>query len=323
MIYPSVGRAARRPDDPPPRLALIDLGSNTALMSVLFGDPSEPRRLRIAEDLQIITGLGRDKGPGGLLNPLARKRVLNALTHFANRLDAMGVAPDSVLGATTAAIREAPDGPDFLREIHESTGIALTTISGEQEAEYVAGAQERSFPGALPILMIDIGGGSTEVALRQRGHTAWKTSTTIGSVKISEAHGTDLPRLLATAAAALVDLPPARGSFTAVGVAGTVTTGYQVAAGNALWDPSEVHGGTLSRSTVLEVAERLSLLSDQERRSVPGLPEGRADYIVGGLAILAAVMERYGCDALTVSDRGVRYGLLWERWPLAIIAPAA
>jgi len=311
----------RRHDDPPPRLALIDLGSNTALMSVLFGNPSEPRRLRIAEDLQIITGLGRDKGPNGELNPAARKRVLSALGHFAGRLDAMGVPPASVLGATTAAMREAPDGPEFLTVIHETTGIALTTISGEQEAEYVASAQERSFPAALPILMIDIGGGSTEVALRQRGSTAWKTSTAIGSVKISEAHGTDLPRLLATASAAVSGLPTARGPFTTIGVAGTVTTGYQIAAKQSLWDPSEVHGQTLSRTRVLEVAEELAALSPAQRRAVPGLPEGRADYIVGGLAILAAVMEHYHCKELTVSDRGVRFGLLWERWPLAIIEP--
>jgi exopolyphosphatase/guanosine-5'-triphosphate,3'-diphosphate pyrophosphatase len=311
----------RRGDDPPPRLALIDLGSNTALMSVLFGDDAEPRRLRIAEDLQIITGLGRQKGPNGELDPAARKRVLGALGHFAGRLDAMGVPPASVLAATTAAMREAPDGPEFLREIQEVTGITLTLISGEDEAEYVATAQERAFPAALPILMIDIGGGSTEVALRERGHTAWKTSTPIGSVKLGEAHGSELTPLLAAATEALLSLPPARGPFTTVGVAGTVTTGYQIAAGQTLWDPSEVHGQTLSRRRVLEVAAMLSELSPKQRRQVPGLPEGRADYIVGGLAILAAVMERYGAEQLKVSDRGVRYGLLWERWPLAIIEP--
>jgi len=312
----------RRANDPPARLALIDLGSNTALLSVLFGNEAEPRRLRIAEDLQIITGLGREKGRDGTLNPKARQRVLSALSHFATRLDAMGVPPSAVLGATTAAMREAPDGPEFLREIHASTGISLTTISGAQEAEYVASAQERSFPAALPILMIDIGGGSTEVALRERGRTAWKTSTPIGSVKISEMHGTELAPLLAAARAALTDLPPARGPHTTVGVAGTVTTGYQVAAAQALWDPSEVHGQTMTRSAVLEVAAKLAELNPVERRSVAGLPEGRADYIVGGLAILASVMERYGTEELTVSDRGVRYGLLWERWPLAVIESA-
>lgn len=317
MTYP-----LRRADDPPARLGLIDLGSNTALLSVLFGAPNEPRRLRIAEELQIITGLGRDKGPGGTLNPSARRRVLSALSHFASRLDAMGVQPSAVLGATTAAMREAPDGPEFLKEIRDSTGIDLTTISGAQEAEYVASAQERSFPAALPILMIDIGGGSTEVALRERGRTAWKTSTPIGSVKITEAHGTELGPLLDAARAVLADLPPARGPHTAVGVAGTVTTGYQVAAAQTLWDPAEVHGQKMTRATVLDVAANLSALNPAERRSVPGLPEGRADYIVGGLAILASVMERYGTEELTVSDRGVRFGLLWERWPLAIIVPA-
>jgi len=313
----------RRSDDPPPRLALIDLGSNTALMSVLFGDSLDPRRLRIAEELQIMTGLGRNKGPKGELCPAAQDRVLRALGHFASRLDAMAVPTDSVLGATTAAMREAPDGPQFLERIRAETGLQLTVISGEEEAEYVASAQERSFPFSLPILMIDIGGGSTEVAWRERGSTAWKTSTPIGSVKLSEAHGNDLKRLLQTARERVATLPPATGSPTTVGVAGTVTTCYQIAIKQALWDPSEVHGEQLTRATVLDIAERLSQLSSEELRAVPGLPSGRADYIVGGLAILVAVMERYGAKELTVSDRGVRYGLLWERWPFAVIDEAS
>ena len=170
-----------RHDDPPSRLALIDLGSNTALMSVLFGNPSEPRRLRIAEELQIITGLGRERGADGRLNPAARARVLSALSHFAGRIDAMGVPPSAVLGATTAAMREATDGKTFLTEISQQTGIDLRLIPGETEAELVALAQERSFPGRLPLLVVDIGGGSTEVALRERGRTAWKISTPIGT----------------------------------------------------------------------------------------------------------------------------------------------
>jgi exopolyphosphatase/guanosine-5'-triphosphate,3'-diphosphate pyrophosphatase len=309
----------RRSDDPPSRLALIDLGSNTALMSVLFGDSLDPRRLRIAEELQIMTGLGRNKGPKGELCPEAQNRVLRALGHFAGRLDAMAVPSEAVLGATTAAMREAPDGRQFLEKIRYETGLELTVISGEQEAEYVASAQERSFPSSLPILMIDIGGGSTEVAWRERGRTAWKTSTPIGSVKLSEAHGNDLNSLLQTARDRVSTLPPAGGSPTTIGVAGTVTTCYQIAIKQALWDPSEIHGKHLTRATVLDLAEQLSTLSSKELRAVPGLPPGRADYIVGGLAILVAVMERYGAKELTVSDRGVRYGLLWERWPFAVI----
>ncbi|MEE2829430.1 MAG: hypothetical protein VX498_09590, partial [Myxococcota bacterium] len=165
--------SALRPDAPPPRLALIDLGSNTALMTVLFGDQAEPRRLRIAEELQVITGLGRARPPDGRLNPRSRARAIQALGHFAGRLEALGIPPSAVLGATTAAVREATDGEGFLSDLKEHTGILLEVISGETEAELVALAQERSFPALLPLLVVDIGGGSTEVALRERGHTLW------------------------------------------------------------------------------------------------------------------------------------------------------
>ena len=308
-----------RRDDPPSRLALIDLGSNTALLSVLFGAPQEARRLRVAEELQIMTGLGRDKGPNGELDEAAKKRVLRAMGHFASRLHALGIPPSAVLGATTAAMREAPDGREFIALIRERTGIELQVISGEEEAEYVALAQEHSLPEALPILMIDIGGGSTEVALRRRGSTDWKTSTPIGSVKISEAHGTELDALSAAAREATAHLPPARGPHTVVGVAGTVTTGFSVARSLRVWDPSQVQGKSMTRDEVLQTARRLALMSPGERRSVPGLPTGRADYIVGGLIILATVMEYYNAMDLRISDRGVRFGLLWERYPLAVV----
>ena len=111
------------------RIAVIDLGSNTALMSVLFGHPSEPRRLRIAEELQIITGLGRDRGEDGSLNPAARARVLSALSHFAGRLDAMAVPPSAVLGATTAAMREASDGGHVLLHKPVMPELLLNTVA--------------------------------------------------------------------------------------------------------------------------------------------------------------------------------------------------
>ena len=309
----------RRPGEPPARLATIDLGSNTALMTVLFADGKDPRRLRIAEELHLITGLGRDRQPDGRLAGKGVGKALAALRHFVHRLDDLGVRPDAVVGAATAAVREATDGQAFLGRVHRETGLTLQVIAGEQEAELVALAQERSFPDRLPLHVADIGGCSTEVALRHRGRTAWEVSLPIGSVKLSEQHGTDTAALREAVNRALLALPPDRERAVLVGVAGTVTTAFQIAHGIDPWDPALVHGHSLALDTIEPLIERLARLTPAQRREVPGLDPGRADYIVAGMCLAAGLMRRFACRELLVSDRGVRFGLLYEAWPLAAV----
>lgn len=311
--------AIRRPGEPPPRLATIDLGSNTALMTVLVADGRDRRRLRVAEELHLITGLGRDRLPDGRLHERGTGKALAALRHFSHRLDDLGVTRKHVVGAATAAVREASDGDAFLARVREETGLELQVIEGQQEAELVALAQDRSFPERLPLRVADIGGCSTEVALRRRGLTAWKVSLPVGSVRLSELHGTDPAALRQAVQAALLALPPDRERATLVGVAGTVTTAFQLAHGIDPWDPDLVHGQRLDLATVEAQIERLAPMDRDQRRALPGLDPGRADYIVAGMCLMAGLMRRFGCDDLLVSDRGVRFGLLYERWPLSAV----
>ncbi len=305
--------------DPPARVALIDLGTNTASMSVLFADERDRRRLRIAEDLQIITGLGRDRGADGSLSIAGRVRARVALRHFAGRLDALGVPQGAVLGAATSAVREAPDGRDFLEGVADEIGLSLAVISGDEEAAAVALAQERSFRQRLPLLVVDIGGGSTEFALRTRGRTDWAVSLPVGSVKLAERFGSDLGALDAAAKRALAELPDVRGPATLVGVAGTVTTALQVVRGLTTWDPTAIHGQELQRDELVAARARLAAMTPAQRLDVPGLLPGRAELIVAGMSLLLAAMTRSRRDRCLVSDRGVRFGLLWQRWPLAAV----
>lgn len=309
---------ARRPSDPPARLALLDLGTNTALLSVLAGDAREPRRLSLVEDQQRIPGLGRERVDGAL-SDARMDRALSVLSHYAARIEHFAVPADGVLAAATAAVREAPNGAEFLARVHQETGLQFRCIAGEEEAELVALAQERSFPRDLPLLVVDIGGGSTEVALRRRGQTDWKTSVPTGSVKLAERFGSDRGALRSAAAAALACLPPLRGRPTLVGVAGTVTTALQVVRESAFWDPEELHGGEMSAAQITALADRLGALGPAERAAVVGLHPGRAELIVAGLSLLEAVVALADAPAVRVSDRGVRFGLLWERWPLAAV----
>lgn len=311
--------AIARRGEPPARVAVIDLGTNTALMTVLQADARDRRRLRVLEELHLITGLGRGRGADGHLSEAGRARATAALHHFAVRLDALGVFGDAVIGAATSAVREAPDGPAFLQLVLDTLGLPLKAISGEQEAELVALAQERSFGDRMPLRVIDIGGGSTELALRRKGRTEWKLSVPLGSVKLAERVGADPTALRAAVADAVAALPDDRERATLVGVAGTVTTGLQVARAIDLWDPDLVHGQSMSLQEVDAVVDRLAAMSPERRRDVPGLHPERADVIVPGLCLLSGLMRRYATDEVLVSDRGVRFGLLFDRWPLAAV----
>ncbi len=305
--------------DPPRRVGLIDLGTNTATLSVLFADDRDRRRMRVAEDLHIITGLGRERGPDGALSTEGQRRAMVALRHFAGRLDAMGVAPDAVHGAATSATREACNGAGFMDAVAEETGLRFRVVEGEQEAALVALAQERSFPRRLPLLVVDIGGGSTELALRRRGSTDWAVSLPTGSLKLGEAYGSDVDALDEAVGMALREAPAVRERPTLVGVAGTVTTTLQLARGLITWDPEEVHGAVMSLEEVAETRARLAAMSPEQRRAVPGLHPGRADLIVAGMSLLLGVMRRCKATEVVVSDRGVRFGLLFESWPMAAV----
>ncbi len=309
------------PREPPARCAVVDVGTNTVLLTVMVADAREPRRLTIVEDLHFVTGLGKDRNPDGGLTAAGQGRTLRALKHVATRLEALGIRPAEVLAATTAAVREAPNGRDFVRAAGRATGIELETLAGEAEAELVAIAQERSFPGLDPWLVVDVGGGSTEIALRRPRRTEWAVSLPVGSVKLAERWGDDVGTLEAAANRALegARLGPIPEGATVVGVAGTVTTALQLAGDRAIWDPAALHGEGLELADLRKVQTRMVELGKEGRRAIPGLHPGRADAIVAGVTWLLVLLERVGCSRVVVSDRGVRFGLLWRRWPLAVV----
>jgi len=309
----------RRAGEPPPRVAVIDLGSNTAQMTVLVSDARDARRLRVLEELQIITGLGRGRSDDGALGEAGRRGAMRALHHFSRRLDALGVAPSAVKGATTSAVREAPNGPAFVQRISAETGLALDVVGGDEEAELTSLAQARAFPDRLPLIVADIGGGSTEVGRRARRGTAWATSIPVGSLKLAAVHGDDVPALTDAAEAALSQLPEGRGAAL-VAVAGTATTALQVVRGMVLWDPDAIHGAPLPLDELAECRDALAAMDpDRRRTAVPGLLPGRADAIVAGMTLLLGLGAWAGVDTVTVSDRGVRYGLLHKAWPAAVV----
>ncbi len=299
------------------KLAALDVGTNTVLMLVVETAPDG--QLRKLADLSRITRLGRGVDSTGHLDQQAAAATLAAIGEFVDRARALGV--DKILTAGTAALRDAADGADFLARVKARTGVDLEIISGETEAQlsWLASVRGLRLDPAAKLLIVDIGGGSTELIRAQPGGAIDAVSLPLGSVRLTErlVHA-DPPHASEAAELRLAiddELGRLRWNYlpdTMVGIAGTVTTVGAIALELTAYDSTRVHGSRLSRAAVLQVLGRLGGVTLEERKKIPCLEPGRADVIFAGTAILERIMAHFQIDEVIVSDQGVRWGLVWR-----------
>jgi exopolyphosphatase / guanosine-5'-triphosphate,3'-diphosphate pyrophosphatase len=298
-------------------LGALDVGSNTVLMLVVetLADGS----VRKLADLARITRLGRGVDATGKLHPDASAQTLAAIVEFVEQARALGA--EKILSVATAALRDAQDGADFIARVKARAGIELEIISGASEAElsWLAASRGLSLDPADKVLIVDIGGGSTELIRSEPGRKLDPVSLQIGSVRLTERlvrHDPPNAREATELRIAIDDALQTIGwDFTPdvmVGIAGTVTTVCAVALGMANYDSATVHGHHLSHSEVLRVIGLFGAVPLEERKKLPGLQEGRADVIFAGAAILERVMGHFHLGEVIVSDQGVRWGLIWR-----------
>jgi exopolyphosphatase/guanosine-5'-triphosphate,3'-diphosphate pyrophosphatase len=301
-----------------PRLAAIDVGTNT--VRLLVAEPVSAGGWRpLAED-QRITRLGQGLAPGGALGEEPMRRTLEvvaAMVAVAERLDA-----DPVRVAGTSALREATNGPEFAGRVRQATGRPVEVLSGTEEARLALLGATRSLPH-LPatVVLLDIGGGSTELVLARHGRLQAVASLRLGVVDLAERYLDAGPvtsrqlgalrqevdrRLRAEVPEAVARARPER----VVGTAGTVTTLAALDLGLEAYDPARVHGHVLTRPAVERLLASLGALTVAERARRPCLPPGRADLIVAGIVIGLGALDLVGADRLLVSDRGLREGLI-------------
>jgi exopolyphosphatase/guanosine-5'-triphosphate,3'-diphosphate pyrophosphatase len=265
------------------RVAAVDLGTNTTRLLVADVDGSVDEIHRESR----ITRLGEGVDARGRLLPVPVARVRNVLTDYRRTIDALGA--ERTLAVATSAVRDAANGEAFLGEIEWSYGFATRLVSGDEEAELT----RRGVDPAPATLVLDIGGGSTELVLDD-----FHVSLPIGSVRFTERYGED-PRLVEDEVRRLL---PALSPSAAIGVAGTVT---QLAA----LDTTQAHGFHLTRARAREQLHRLTGMSLAERRELLRMEPERAPVIVAGAAILAAVLDAYGLDEIEVSGRDILDGI--------------
>jgi len=300
------------------KIAAFDVGTNTVLM--LAVESSATGTPRVLAELSRITRLGRGLDRDGALDPESAARTLGTIVEFAKQARALGV--ERIAGVATAALRDARDGRDFIAKVERLAGVTLEIITGEAEAElsYLAVRRGLALDSHLRLLIVDIGGGSTELIRAEPGCELAVTSLRIGSVRLTERFArSDAPAQGEVAAIArAVDEAldglgwQYRRPEQLVGIAGTVTTICAVALGLHTYDHLAVHGHQLSHDEVRRTLERFVSMPLRERKKLPGLHEARADVIIAGTIILDRVMERFGSERVTVSDQGVRWGLMWR-----------
>jgi exopolyphosphatase/guanosine-5'-triphosphate,3'-diphosphate pyrophosphatase len=284
------------------RVAAVDLGTNTTRLLVADVDNG---RVEAVVRREAITRLGESVDERRILLPTAIARVRNVLVDYRREAESLGA--ERILAVGTSAVRDADNGEAFLGEVEWSYGFTSRLLSGDEEAAMtLAGvASDGSLAGRT--LVVDIGGGSTELVVVDGAGLESAVSTEAGSVRLTERflhsdppHGEEL----AACEAHVRSLLPRLAVDHAIGVAGTVATAAKIAREGAL----SVHGDRLGRERVGEILDQLAALPLAERERVHGLVSARAPVIVAGLVVLHEVLVYYDIRELTVSERDLLDG---------------
>lgn len=317
---------------PTARVAAIDMGSNTTRLMIADVTRDEAGVVSHSPVLRrtAITRLAEQVDSRGILVPTAIARTRNALIEYRQQARAHGAV--FVLATATSAVRDADNGEAFLGEIEYGFGFRTMLLSGEQEASATfdgvssdAGLAARAREGRG--WLIDIGGGSTEIVVSERGTLVDHHSFQLGSVRLTEQllASNDPPTTSDLRAAEI----QARGMFAtrfplpatpelAVGVAGTVTTVAAITHGLDRYDPTIIHGTVLTPEDVRGVLGRLAALPLAERAAVTGLEPQRAPVILGGLAVLCGALDHFAVGELVVSESDILDGIVRLAGTLAI-----
>ena len=306
------------------RMAALDLGTNNCRL--LVAEPTSDG-FRVVDSFSRIVRLGEGLAASGRLNEEAVQRTLAALKVCRRIMDRHRVARTRCV--TTEACRRAANGQDFVRLARRVAGIDLEVLGHEEEARLaMLGCLPLIDPQADQLLMLDIGGGSTEIMWVDRreqrlgeepGHTL---SMPLGVVTLSETFGGSeagmYERMVAHASEQLAagDRLPASAlgqngpELQMLGTSGTVTTLAAVHLGLRRYDRRKVDGLSLPFSVIHSVSRMLRELDEAERAAHPCIGQDRADLVVAGCAILEAVHRCWPVERLRVADRGLREGIL-------------
>ncbi|HEY7967510.1 MAG TPA: Ppx/GppA phosphatase family protein [Solirubrobacteraceae bacterium] len=303
------------------RVAVTDIGTNSTRL--LIADVDEDGHVTELVRRSEITRLGDKVDSTGRLSDAAVKRVYDTLSSYAALIEEHGATERPAV--LTSAVRDAQNGQDFVDAIRERFGLDAQMIEGTREAQlsFLGATSDRDPSDDTSTLVIDVGGGSTELILGAARGVHFSTSLQAGAVRYSERHLHTDPPTQAELSALAADLRatidkdvPAeirRGARTAIAVAGTATSCAAIDQALDPYDPTRVHGYTLDLTTLRLLLARLAAMPLAERRHVRGLNPDRAPTIVAGASILIGVLEAFELAAFEVSEHDILRGVALSR----------
>lgn len=297
-------------------VAAIDCGTNSIrLLVARLGDDG----LVDVDRRMTVVRLGEGVDRTGRLSDSALQRTFSACRDYGHVIADLGA--NRVRFVATSASRDADNAADFTTGVAQILGVAPEVISGEEEARLSYVGATRGLAHDEPVVIFDIGGGSTEFVLGDGG-VRQAISVDMGCVRYHERiltsdppTPTELANLTATANTVMDEVLASLDTADVrdvVGLAGTVTTVAALALGLPRYDPQLIHGSRIATADVVAVAADLARLPLAERRELPVMHPGRADVIVSGATILAVIMHRLGADSLVAGEHDILDGLAWS-----------
>ena len=302
----------------PERYAVIDVGTNSVKfhLSALNAYGSWTTIADRAE----LTRLGEGLAESGQISDAAIHRTADAIAGMAEEAKRNGARATAAVG--TAGLRIAKNAAEVIAAIRQRTGVRIEVVSGDEEARLAYLATTSALgPTAGSTAVFDTGGGSSQFTFGQSGRIDERFSLDVGAARYTERFGLDravsedvVRKAMAVISDDLSRLDGRPAPDVLVGMGGATTNLTAVALGLAQYDPERVQGATLTSDEIDRQIELYRSMDADERRSVVGLQPKRAEVILAGACIVRTVMRKLGKDSLTVSDRGVRHGLLVERF---------
>lgn len=297
------------------RVATVDLGTNSTRL--LVADVDDGRLTEVERRIE-ITRLGEGVDAGRRILPAAAERVEKCVAGYAETIAALGA--ERALAYATSAIRDAVNGAEFLQRLEQRLGIRTRLLSGGEEALLTFDGVTAGLPLERRTLVVDLGGGSTELIVGTEGGVEFHTSVDLGCVRLTErflAHDPPSPDEVGALEAHVVDVLSARvpagvDPDEGVGVAGTVTTLATLDLGLAEEDPALIHGHRLAADWVKTEAAQLAATPAEILRSRRGLHPGRAPVIAAGALAIACILDFFRLPSLAVSEYDILHGVALE-----------